>query len=148
MSWGELKKKRCRLNGYFYFVSAQHWSARFVACRTTLGVGGLCIFVVAVLRIGALPTAVGADVATCPAVVSATATRFGRLATQLSDSGCKLGGFHQGLNWFGIGVSKLGGEISDGGGEGGDGLAIMGGGGCKIGNGLNQLLLVGGVGMI
>ena len=32
--------------------------------RTTLGVGGLCIFFVTALRIGALPNDVGADVAT------------------------------------------------------------------------------------
>ena len=48
----------------FIFVRARHWSAELVAFRTTLGVGGLCICVVAVLRIGALPTAVDADVAT------------------------------------------------------------------------------------
>ena len=53
----------------FIFVSARHWSAGLVACRTTLGVGGLHIFVVAVLRIGALPTDVGGDVDTRPAVV-------------------------------------------------------------------------------
>ena len=82
----------------FIFVSARHWSAGIVACRTTLGVGGLCIFVVDVLWIGAIPTAVGTDVATGPAVVLVAATRFGRHATQLADSGYKLGGFHQGLN--------------------------------------------------
>ena len=82
----------------FIFVSARHWSAWLVACRTTLGVGGLCIFVVAILWIGALPNNVGADVATRPSVVSAAAARFGSRATQLADGGFKLGGFHQGLN--------------------------------------------------
>ena len=42
----------------------------------------------------------------------------------------------------------LGGEISDGGVEGGDGLAIVGVDRCKIGDGLDPLLLVGVVGLI
>ena len=48
----------------FIFVIARHWSAGLVVGRTTLGVGGLCIFVVAVLRVGSLPTDVVVDVAT------------------------------------------------------------------------------------
>ena len=82
----------------FIFVSARHWSAGFVACRTTLGVIGLCMFFVAFLWVGGLPTDVGIDVATIPAVVLAAAARFGHRVTQLADGGCKLGGFHQGLN--------------------------------------------------
>ena len=46
------------------FVSVRHWLDGLVAGRTTLGVGGLRIFVVAVLWFGALPTAVVRDVAT------------------------------------------------------------------------------------
>ena len=46
------------------FVSARHWSAGIVAGRTTLGVDGLQIFFVAVLRFGALLTDVVGDVAT------------------------------------------------------------------------------------
>ena len=46
------------------FISARHWSDGIVVGRTTLGVGGLCIFVVAVLRVGSLPTDVVVDVAT------------------------------------------------------------------------------------
>ena len=82
----------------FIFVSAWHWSAGLVACRTTLGVGGICIFVVAVLRIEALQTDVGRYVSTWPAVVLAAAARFRRRATQLAGGGCKIGGLHQGLN--------------------------------------------------
>ena len=48
----------------FIFVSARYCSAGLVAGRTTLGVGGLRIFVMAVLWIGALPTAVGGHVST------------------------------------------------------------------------------------
>ena len=48
----------------FIFISARYWSAGIVACRTILGVGGICIFVVAVFRIEELPTSVGADIAT------------------------------------------------------------------------------------
>ena len=48
----------------FLFISARHWSDGLVAGRTTLDVGGLSIFVVAVLRIWEIPTAVGRDVAT------------------------------------------------------------------------------------
>ena len=47
----------------FILVSARNWSAGIVAGRITLGVGRLRIFVMAILRIGALPTAVGRDVA-------------------------------------------------------------------------------------
>ena len=46
------------------FISARHWSDGIVVGRTTLGVGGLRIFVVAVLRVGSLPTDVVVDVAT------------------------------------------------------------------------------------
>ena len=61
---GGIKEKCYRLNRTSIFVSARHWSARLVACKTTLVVGGLCILVVSVLQIGALPTDVGAEVAT------------------------------------------------------------------------------------
>ena len=61
---GGTKEKCYRLNRTSIFVSARHWSARLVACKTTLVVGGLCILVVSVLQIGALPTDVGAEVAT------------------------------------------------------------------------------------
>ena len=67
-------------------------------CRTTLSVSGLCIFVVAVIWIGALTTAEGGDVATLPEVVLATAARLGRRLTKLANGGFKIGGFHQGLN--------------------------------------------------
>ena len=43
---------------------------------------------------------------------------------------------------------KIGGEVGDIGGEGGNGLAIVGGGGSNIGDGVDSLLLVGGLGMI
>ena len=61
---GGTKEKRCKLTGNFIFVSTRHCSAGLVAGRTTHGVGGLCIFVVTVLRDGSLPTDVGGDVAT------------------------------------------------------------------------------------
>ena len=67
--------------------------------------------------------------------------------TQLSDDGCNTGCFHQGLNYFGVRVSKLGGKIGNCGGEVGNRFAIMGGGRGKIGDGVDSLLLVGGVGL-
>ena len=48
----------------FIFVRDRYWSTGLVSGRTTLVVGGLHVFVVSVIRVGALPTAVGRDVAT------------------------------------------------------------------------------------
>ena len=56
---GGTKDKVLEIKLNFFFVSARHWSAGLVAGRNTLGVGGLSIFFVAILWIGALRTAVG-----------------------------------------------------------------------------------------
>ena len=73
----------------------RHAKPKFAAASNTTA-GNVATY--APTSVASAPTAVGEDVATLPAVLSAAAVRFGRRATKLADGGCKLGGFHHGLN--------------------------------------------------
>jgi hypothetical protein len=108
-------------------------------------VGSFCSFFVALLGIGAAATVVCLAVATRPTVV----LRFSGCIGGRSLVGCmQFGDFEQGIDKFAVDRGELGGQGTVGGTESCDRLAVMRGGSGQVGNSVDSVLLVDGIGSL